>query len=67
MEIRQLEVDFDKHVLRINGKDFVEIPIVVTLPGPDNWQRSVLFNKESGTPEEHAMLHIVFHPVNSKP
>lgn len=41
MEIRSLEVDIDKGILKINGQD-VDTPTIVTLPGPEGWplQRS---------------------------
>ncbi len=35
IEIRRLEVDFDKGILKINGKELKEYPITVTLPGPE--------------------------------
>lgn len=36
MEIRKLEIDFDSDVLKINGQEIKEIPVIVTLPGPEN-------------------------------
>lgn len=50
MEIRSLEVDFDKGILRINGNDFKEFPIIVTLPGPEErFPYQKLFNSELAT------------------
>ena len=34
MEIRSLEVDIDKGILKINGQD-VDTPTIATLPGPE--------------------------------
>jgi hypothetical protein len=34
-EIRNLEVDLDRGILKINGEKFKERPCVVTLPGPE--------------------------------
>lgn len=49
-EIRSLEVDFDKGILKINGKEFAESPIIVTLPGPeDRFPYQKLFNPELAT------------------
>lgn len=33
-EIRSLEVDIDKGILKINGQD-VDTPTIATLPGPE--------------------------------
>ena len=35
-EIRSLEIDFDRDVLMINGKDVTDKPVIVTLPGPED-------------------------------
>lgn len=60
MEIRQLEIDFDKRILKINGKAFLEKPIVVTLPGPEGWPLAMLVNAEeaTGNPEDCAELTV---------
>ena len=54
MEIHSLEIDIDVGVLKINGKEYKEKPIVVTLPGPEGWPLAKLFNAEkaTGTPGE---------------
>lgn len=44
-EIRSLEVDIDKEILRINGKEVKE-KILVTLPGPDGWPLQRIYNPE---------------------
>lgn len=49
MEIRKLEIDYEAGVLKINGKDFTEKPIVVTLPGPAGWPLGRMFNGEKAT------------------
>ncbi|MCI7302196.1 MAG: hypothetical protein SOR93_00180 [Clostridiales Family XIII bacterium] len=61
MEIRELEVDFDNGILKINGEDYMERPIVVTLPGPGGWPLKKLFNhkKVNGTPEECDELTVI--------
>lgn len=43
--IRSLEVDFDRGVLRVNGKEVTEQTLVY-LPGPDGWELSRLFNPD---------------------
>lgn len=50
MEIRSLEVDFDKGILRVNGNAITDRPVVVTLPGPeDRFPYQKLFNPELAT------------------
>lgn len=34
-EIRSLRIDFDKGILIINGEPVENIPVIVTLPGPE--------------------------------
>ena len=41
-EIRSLEVDIDKGILKINGQD-ADTPTIVTLPGPEGWPLQRLF------------------------
>lgn len=60
IEIRQLEVDFDKQLLKINGKIFFEKAIIVILPGPEGWPLSMLLNSEKLTPEESLKLTVTF-------
>ncbi len=43
--IRSLEVDFDRDVLKVNGKVVTEQTLVY-LPGPDGWELSRLFNPD---------------------
>ncbi len=68
MEIRNLEIDIDVGTLKINGKDYKEKPIVVTLPGPEGWPLARLFNAEkaTGIPGECEELIVSFAEVNSK-
>ena len=50
IEIRSLEVDFDKGTLKINGDDYKGAPVIVTLPGPeDRFPYQKLFNPELAT------------------
>lgn len=44
-EIRSLEVDIDKEILRINGKEVKE-KVLVTLPGPEGWPLQRIYNPE---------------------
>ncbi len=49
-EIRSLEIDFDRDLLKINGKEIKEIPVLVTLPGPEKgYPYRMLFNSEKAT------------------
>lgn len=43
MEIRSLEIDFDRDILRINGKTMTE-PVLAELPGPDGWVLKKIYN-----------------------
>lgn len=63
MEIRKLEVDYDKQVLKINGQGFAEAPVIVTLPGPDGWPMEMLINPEqaTGNPKECNRLTVSFN------
>lgn len=67
MEVRRLEVDFDNGLLKINGKDYIETPIIVTLPGPEGWPLRKLFNVEHATrePEAYDELKVIYTGVNS--
>ena len=68
MEIRELEVDFDNDVLKINGENYMKRPIVVTLPGPDGWPLKKLFNHEkvNGIPEECDELIVILNKMEVK-
>ncbi|MFR5839936.1 MAG: hypothetical protein ACLUFC_04975 [Anaerobutyricum hallii] len=61
-EIRSLEIDIDKDILRIN-KETVDTPMLVTLPGPGGWPLRKLFNVKAENPEEHDNLDIT---INNK-
>lgn len=63
MEIRSFEVDIDKGILKINGRE-VEDPTIVTLPGPDGWSLSRAFNPEKRDLKEYDRIKVV---VNSTP
>lgn len=67
MEVRKLEIDFNKGLMKINGKDYTEIPVIVTLPGPDGWPLRKLFNAEHATcdPERFDELEVLFAGFNS--
>lgn len=67
MNIRSLEIDLDKEILKINGKEFKETPIIVTLPGPEeNFPYKMLFNNESasGQKEECDSLLVMYEVGN---
>lgn len=63
IEIRKLEIDIEKKILKINEKPFTEKAIIVNLPGTDGWPLSFLVNEQlaSGVPEECAELTVVFN------
>ena len=44
VEIRKLEIDFNKGILKINGKDYTDRKVVVSLPGEGGWPLAILFN-----------------------
>lgn len=68
MEINKFEVDIEAGILKINGKEFKEKPIVVTLPGPEGWSQARLFNAEkaTGIPGECLELMMSFVETNNK-
>lgn len=35
MEIRSVEIDFDNNILKINGEEVIDRPVIATLPGTD--------------------------------
>nr|DAZ30088.1 MAG TPA: hypothetical protein [Caudoviricetes sp.] len=63
MEIRSLEVDIDRGILKINGQD-VEKPTIVTLPGPEGWPLQRLFASPTDTPVEYNRIDVM---LNNKP
>lgn len=54
METRSIKIDFKENILEVNGKQIVDKPVSVTLPGPDGWPLIKLFNAHlaTGNPEE---------------
>ena len=58
MEIRSLEVDIDKGILKINGQDVKE-PTIVTLPGPEGWPLQRLFASSTDAPVECKRISIL--------
>lgn len=71
MEIRTLEINFDRNVLKINGNLISDKAIIVTLPGPEGWKLSKLFNPElqTGAQEECDRLdvHYIQYTSSNKP
>lgn len=57
IEIRSIEIDIDRNILKINGKD-VEQAVVVSLPGPGGWPVEKLFNPDSWNPEERNKIEV---------
>lgn len=53
MEIRSLEIDIDKNILKINGKEIKETPILAILPGPDDWKLKKVFNSKPSDLKEN--------------
>lgn len=69
MEIRKLEIDLNTGILKINGKELTEKPILVTLPGPEGWPLAKFFNSEkaTGNPEERAELLVTYTEAKNMP
>ena len=69
MEIRTLEIDFDRSVLKINGKDYTDRKVGVSLPGEGGWPLELLFNPDQPPypREEHDRLMISYEDFNSMP
>lgn len=67
--MRKLEINLDAGILKIDGKDLKEKPVVVTLPGPEGWPFARLFNAEqaTGVPGECDELSVSYTEANSKP
>lgn len=62
MEIRSIKIDFDKDILEINGKK-VEKPVIVDLPGFDEWPIQKMFNPKIKPREEYGRIRVI---VNNK-
>ncbi|MDE7423915.1 MAG: hypothetical protein K2N51_09510 [Lachnospiraceae bacterium] len=45
--INQIEIDFEKEILVINGKEVKE-PVIVSMPLDSEWQRRKIFNLKKG-------------------
>lgn len=63
MEIRSLEIDFDRDILKINGKDIKSVAVIVTLPGAEEkFPVRKLFNPElaTGNKEECDRLEVFY-------
>lgn len=67
MEVKTLEIDFTKDILKVNGVNIVDRPVIVTLPGIDGWKKRKLFNAElaTGNPEELDLLEVSYE-INTK-
>ena len=61
-EIQQLEIDFKKDILKINGKEVKNKRVLVSLPGPEGWERKKIFNHNltTGNPGECEILEITY-------
>lgn len=57
MFIRSLEVDIDRNILKINGRE-VQEPVVVTFPGPDGWPLQKLFNADPTNLGKHKRIDV---------
>ncbi len=66
-EIRSLEVDFNKDILKINGKEIKDRPAIVTLPGPEGWPLRKVFNAElmPGSPGRCDRINVAYEPASS--
>lgn len=72
--MRSVEIDLDRNILKINGETVTNRPVIVTLPGPDDFKFHKLFNTEiaTGNPEECNKLDVCYtecfkKAVNNKP
>lgn len=67
MRIRSLEIDLDKNILKINGKENKEIPVIVTLPRSGSYRFAKLFNQElaTGKKEECDKLEVNYIEATS--
>lgn len=66
MEMTSLEIDFDNNILKINGKEITDVPVIVTLPGlTENLPYRKLFNSNlaTGKQEECDRLEVFYKPV----
>lgn len=45
--INQIQIDFEKEILVINGKEVKE-PVIVSMPLDGEWQRRKIFNFKKG-------------------
>lgn len=68
MEIRSLEIDFDKNILKINGKPVTDKPVKVNLPGSPGWPFRKLFNAElaAGNQEEYDIIDVSHREAKNK-
>lgn len=69
VEIRKLEIDFNKGILKINGKDYTDRKVVVSLPGEDGWPLAILY-QPGNLPYlrgEHDRLTVSYEHSNSMP
>ena len=69
MEIRKLEIDFNKGILKINGKYYTDRIVVVSLPGEGGLHLEILFNpgKPTYIRGEHDRLTVSYEHSNSMP
>ncbi len=67
MRIRSLEIDLDKNILKINGREIKDIPVIVTLPRSDGYHFAKLFNQElaTGKKEECDKLEVNYTEATS--
>lgn len=61
--IRSLEVDFDRDVLKVNGKEVTEQTLVY-LPGPNGWELSRLFNPDPSVRGAKSVIKVTANKMN---
>lgn len=69
MEIRNVEIDFDREILKINNKQITDRPVIVELPGPEGWELKKVYNPElaTGNSKECDIIKITYvEGINSK-
>lgn len=57
MKIYSIEIDFNRNILKVNGKD-IEEAVVVSLLDSNGWPVEKLFNPGAWNPEERNKIDI---------
>lgn len=65
--MKSIEIDFKRNILKIDGEAMTEKPIIVTLPGEEDWSVQKLFNSHlvNGKPEACDKLVISYQSATN--